>query len=45
MSQCPECGRVYDESDGGCPWCEGYGKRPPMKILYKRKKKVVKKEK
>lgn len=21
MSQCPECGKVYDESEGGCPYC------------------------
>ena len=25
MQQCPDCGRVYDESDyAGCPYCDGY---------------------
>ena len=29
MSQCPYCGKVYDESDDPvCPYCDGfYGRR------------------
>ena len=27
MSVCPNCGRVYDESeDSLCPYCSGFGK-------------------
>lgn len=24
MQQCPECDKIFDESEGGCPYC-GWG--------------------
>ena len=35
MQMCPECGRVYDESDySKCPFCHRYDPRPIYHIVY-----------
>lgn len=37
MSVCPNCDRVYDESeDSVCPYCGGGKKRRYDKIVYKK---------
>ncbi len=38
MSQCPYCGKVYDESDYAvCPYCDG-GNRWVKRIRYRRRR-------
>jgi rRNA maturation endonuclease Nob1 len=41
MSQCPYCGKVYDESDDPvCPYCDGfYGKG--RRIRYSRRNNII----
>lgn len=35
MQMCPECDRIYDESESaGCPYCCGYDERPTHHIVY-----------
>lgn len=32
MSQCSKCGKVYDESEGGCPYCGFMGEFRKLQI-------------
>lgn len=35
MQMCPECGRLYDESENAtCPFCYRYDPRPTYHIVY-----------
>lgn len=35
MQMCPECGRVYDESESaGCPYCYDHDDGPTYYIVY-----------
>lgn len=34
MQICPNCERVYDESEGGCPYCGNYDSRETYHIVY-----------
>ncbi len=37
MQMCPDCGKVYDESDyAKCPYCDSYDPRPVHYIVYDR---------
>ena len=37
MQQCPNCGKIYDESeDSKCPYCNDYDTRPVYHIVYDR---------
>ena len=37
MQQCPDCGRIYDESDyAKCPFCHYEDPRPVYHIVYDR---------
>ena len=34
MQMCPECGKIYDESEGPCPFCYDYDDRETYHIVY-----------
>lgn len=34
MQMCPDCGKIYDESEGLCPFCHDFDDRETNYIVY-----------